>query len=48
MAKEIIESQKKISYDYILVPTGGGALVSSTASVFKQLSPGTKVIAVEP
>lgn len=34
--------------DYIIVPTGGGGLVSSIASVAKQISPETKVIAVEP
>lgn len=30
------------------MPAGGGGLVSSIASVIKQISPETKVIAVEP
>jgi threonine dehydratase len=32
----------------ILVPTGGGGLVSGIATAVKALSPGTRVIAVEP
>lgn len=39
---------KKGGVDYILVPTGGGGLVSTLASVFKQLAPHTKIIGVEP
>ncbi len=31
----------------MVVPTGGGGLVSSIASFFKQTSPETKVISVE-
>lgn len=34
--------------DYVLIPAGGGGLASSMASVIKQISPETKVIAVEP
>ena len=34
--------------DYIVVPTGGGGLVSSIASLVKQISPLTKIIGVEP
>lgn len=30
------------------MPAGGGGLVSSIASIVKQISPSTKVIAVEP
>ncbi len=48
MAKEIVDCQKKKGIDYILVPAGGGGLASSIASVIKQISPNTKVIAVEP
>jgi threonine dehydratase len=48
IAKEIIDAQKKKNVDYILVPAGGGGLASSIASVIRQISPGTKVIAVEP
>lgn len=31
-----------------MVPSGGGALVSSLASFFKQTLPETKIVAVEP
>ena len=48
IAKEIVEAEKKRVIDYILVPAGGGGLASSMASVIKQISPETKVIAVEP
>lgn len=46
IAKEIIDVQKKKSIDYILIPAGGGGLASSMASVVKQISPATKIIAV--
>jgi len=47
IGKEIFESLKQ-SVDYILVPCGGGGLTCAIASVIKQISPNTKVIAVEP
>ena len=47
LALEIIKQTKK-EIDYIFVPIGGGGLVSGVLSVFKQLSPHTKVIGVEP
>ncbi len=34
--------------DYILVPVGGGGLVTGVATLVKMISPRTKVIAVEP
>ncbi|TPE42988.1 threonine ammonia-lyase IlvA [Pontibacter mangrovi] len=34
--------------DYCFVPIGGGGLASGLASVFKQLSPKTKVVGVQP
>ncbi|GLB49783.1 threonine ammonia-lyase IlvA [Neptunitalea lumnitzerae] len=34
--------------DYLFVPVGGGGLSAGVSSVFKQLSPKTKVIGVEP
>ena len=34
--------------DYIFVPVGGGGLASGLGSFFKQLSPHTKIIGVEP
>ena len=36
------------SLDYIFVPIGGGGLASGIISVFKALSPNTKIIGVEP
>ena len=34
--------------DYLFVPVGGGGLISGVGSFFKQLSPQTKIIGVEP
>lgn len=34
--------------DYLILPVGGGGLASGVGSVFKQLSPETKIIGVEP
>ncbi len=34
--------------DYLFVPVGGGGLASGVGSYFKQISPSTKVIGVEP
>ncbi|WMI69545.1 threonine ammonia-lyase IlvA [Mangrovimonas sp. YM274] len=44
---EIIE-QAKEPIDYVFVPIGGGGLASGLSSVFKELSPNTKIIGVEP
>lgn len=44
---EILE-QVTQKIDYVFVPIGGGGLASGIVSVFKQLSPETKIIAVEP
>lgn len=38
----------KVPIDYLFLPIGGGGLASGVASVFKQLSPNTKIIGVEP
>ncbi len=45
-AKELIEDMEKL--DFILVPVGGGGLLSGTALAAKYFSPGTQVIAGEP
>jgi threonine dehydratase len=37
-----------IAIDYVFVPVGGGGLISGLSSVFKKLSPNTKIIGVEP
>ncbi len=44
---EILDSYKK-PIDYIFVPIGGGGLASGLSTVFKELSPNTKIIGVEP
>ncbi len=44
---EIIEDIQ-VPVDYLFVPIGGGGLASGTGSCFKQLSPNTKIIGVEP
>jgi threonine dehydratase len=48
IGKEVLEAEKKREVNYMVVPAGGGGLVSAIASVTKQISPTTKVIAVEP
>ncbi len=37
-----------IAIDYVFVPIGGGGLISGLSTVFKKLSPNTKIIGVEP
>jgi threonine dehydratase len=44
---EILE-QTTVSIDYVFVPVGGGGLAAGLSSVFKALSPHTKIIGVEP
>lgn len=40
------DSKEKV--DYLFLPVGGGGLASGVGSVYKQLSPKTKLIGVEP
>ncbi len=47
IALEMLEQYKK-DYDFILVPIGGGGLVSGLLTVFKDISPNTKIIGIEP
>ncbi len=47
LAMEILEDSNQ-AIDYIFVPVGGGGLASGIISVFKELSPETKIIGVEP
>lgn len=47
MALEILE-QADAPIDYIIVPIGGGGLISGIINVFKHKSPKTKIIGVEP
>ena len=44
---EILQ-QSRAAIDYVFVPIGGGGLASGIGSVFKQMSPQTKIIGVEP
>ena len=47
IALELLE-QSTEPIDYIFLPVGGGGLSAGVSSVFKQLSPNTKIIGVEP
>jgi len=47
IALEILE-QTKTQIDYIFLPVGGGGLAAGVSSIFKYLSPNTKIIGVEP
>jgi threonine dehydratase len=47
LALELLE-QSKAPIDYLFIPIGGGGLAAGMASVFKILSPNTKLIGVEP
>ncbi len=44
---EILEDSAE-AIDYLFIPIGGGGLASGVGTVFKQLSPNTKLIGVEP
>ncbi|WP_281226609.1 threonine ammonia-lyase IlvA [Flavobacterium aquiphilum] len=44
---EILDTYKE-PIDYVFVPIGGGGLASGLSTVFKKLSPTTKIIGVEP
>lgn len=44
---EIIEDAQ-VEIDYLFAPIGGGGLVSGVGSYFKQISPETKLVGVEP
>ena len=41
-------AQSKVGIDYLFLPVGGGGVASGVSSVFKALSPKTKIIGVEP
>ncbi|KFF74241.1 threonine dehydratase [Chryseobacterium sp. P1-3] len=47
VALEILEQAVR-PVDYLFVPVGGGGLAAGVCSVFKELSPETKIIGVEP
>ena len=41
-------AQSKTPVDYLFLPVGGGGLAAGVSSIFKELSPNTKIIGVEP
>jgi len=45
---EIIDQAEAHPIDYVFVPVGGGGLAAGLSSVFKLLSPQSKIISVEP
>jgi len=47
IAMEIIQDSRE-PIDYIFIPIGGGGLAAGVGACFKQMSPETKVIGVEP
>ncbi len=47
IALEIL-AQSKMPIDYLFLPVGGGGLAAGVSSIFKELSPNTKIIGVEP
>ncbi len=47
IALEILQDTKK-TIDYLFIPVGGGGLAAGMGSIFRQLSPDTKIIGVEP
>jgi threonine dehydratase len=47
LAYEILEDCSQ-SIDFLILPVGGGGLAAGVSSVFKTLSPNTKIIGVEP
>lgn len=47
VALELLEQTNK-PIDYLIIPVGGGGLAAGVGSVFKTLSPNTRIIGVEP
>lgn len=45
---EILSQSKESPLDYLIIPIGGGGLCAGVSSIFKTLSPKTKIIGVEP
>jgi len=47
IALELLEQQTE-PMDFLFIPVGGGGLAAGVSTIFKSLSPNTKVIGVEP
>ena len=45
---EVIEQMENNKIDYLFVPIGGGGLAAGIITYFKEFSPATKIIGVEP
>lgn len=45
---EILHKSESFDIDYLFLPVGGGGLASGVGSVFKQRSPQTRIIGLEP
>lgn len=48
VAMEILEQIGKKKIDYLFVPIGGGGLAAGLITYFKEFSPSTKIVGVEP
>ena len=48
VAMEILEQIGKKKIDYLFVPIGGGGLAAGLITYFKEFSPNTKIVGVEP
>jgi threonine dehydratase len=48
VAMEVLDQMQKKKIDYLFVPIGGGGLASGMITYFKEFSPDTKIIGVEP
>lgn len=48
VAIELLEQLGKKKLDYLFIPIGGGGLASGVITYFKEFSPSTKIIGVEP
>lgn len=48
VAAEILEQMGKKKIDYLFVPIGGGGLAAGVITYFKEFSPSTRIIGVEP
>ena len=50
LAKEIINQSKEdnVKFDYLFAAIGGGGLISGVGTYFKEHSPNTSIVGVEP
>ena len=50
LAKEILNQSKEdnVKFDYLFAAIGGGGLISGVGTYFKEHSPNTSIVGVEP